>query len=1113
MLSRGEKTETLRDRWALVEAFFKEKGLVRQHLDSYNDFIENRLQQVIDDIGGIDLDIEGIHVEFGRVAVGEPWFREADGSHSRDMDATPNHARLRNMSYTAPIYLEMSIVRNGHKDPPQTVYIGEIPVMLKSKICKLYRKTDEELIAMGEDPLDPGGYFIINGSERVIVVQDDLATNSILVERDERLGVEVAKVFSSRRGFRALVVVERKKDGLLRVSFPAVPGQLPFVVVMRALGLVRDRDIVEAVSDDPEIVRELFENLREGIEIKTERDALDIIGKRVAIGQAKSYRLQRAQEVLDKYLLPHIGSSPEDRITKAYFLGSMVEKVVELALGRRSVDDKDHYGNKRLKLSGDMLENIFRVALVNLIKDIKYQLERSYARGRELNLRTAARADLLTEQIRHTLATGNWPGGRTGVSQLLDRTNYIATLSHLRRIISPLSRSQPHFEARDLHPTHWGKICPCETPEGPNCGLVKNLALTAEISTGTDEGVVEKMLYKLGVSPIKKGGERRGKAVVFLNGRLIGTVEDGAKFAEEIRNKRRRGELDGQVNIRFKSDTSEVVIWSDAGRVRRPLIVVEKGKPLVTDQHVEMVRTGRLSWSDLVGSGLIEYLDADEEENSRIAVNPDELTPQHTHLELHPLTILGISAALIPYAEHNQSPRNTYGANMAKQALGVFATSFHARADTRAHFLHYPQIPMVRTRVMDVIGFDKRPAGQNVVVAIACYGGYNMEDALILNRDSMERGFGRTTSFSIYEAEEGRYSGGQRDKFEIPSEEIRGYSDASHYSNLGEDGIVEVESRLSGEDVVIGKTSPPRFFEETDEFGVKVEQGRRESSVRMKPGEEGISDMVYTVMTAEGNKSVRVRVRSLRIPEIGDKFASRHGQKGVVGLIMDGVDMPFTESGVVPDIIINPHAIPSRMSIGQLLEMIAGKAGALAGTRIDGTTFEGVSEEEIRKILLDNGFTPLGKEVMYNGMTGEIIPSEIFIGICYYQKLHHMAADKIHVRSRGPVQVLTHQPTEGRAREGGLRFGEMERDCLIGYGAARLLRDRLLESSDKFDSLVCGKCGHFAVHDRKRNRMYCPFCGEESEIYTVEMPYAFKLLLDELRSMCLDTRLKLRERA
>ncbi|MEM4202372.1 MAG: DNA-directed RNA polymerase subunit B'', partial [Candidatus Hadarchaeum sp.] len=810
----------MQDTWSLVEAFFREKGLVRQHLDSYNDFIDRGLQQVIDEIGGIDLDIEGVKVKFGKIHLDPPSTKETDGSRP---PLFPSEARLRNLSYTAPIKLEMKLVKNGREQAPEEVYIGELPVMLKSKICRLYGLDEQQLINVGEDPLDPGGYFIINGSERVIVTQEDLASNAILVERDEHMGTEVAKVFSTHRGFRSLVVVERKRDGLLRVAFPAVPGQVPLVVIMRALGIESDKEIVSAVSEDPEIIRELFENLQEAIDVKTKEDALDIIGKRVAIGQTREYRLQRAQEVLDKYLLPHIGSKPEDRIAKGYYLGSMAEQVIELALGRRDVDDKDHYGNKRLKLAGDLLENVFRLAFLNLTRDIKYQLERAYARGREMNLRTAARADVLTERIRHALATGNWPGGRTGVSQLLDRTNYIAAISHLRRVVSPLSRSQPHFEARDLHPTHWGRICPCETPEGPNCGLVKNLALMAEISTGTDESKVERLVYKLGVNRITKGSERKGKAAVYINGRLVGTAENGKSLVDELKRHRRKGDLDEQVNVAFREDTNEVRINTDAGRVRRPVVVVEGGKSKLTPEAIEMVKEGKMNWRDLVQAGIVEYLDAEEEENVYIAVYENQLTPEHTHLELHPLAILGISAALVPYAEHNQSPRNTYGANMAKQALGLTTTSIHKRVDTRGHFLHYPQVPLVKTRVMDAVGFDRRPAGQNLVVAIATYGGYNMEDALIVNSASIDRGMGRTTFYRIYEAEEARYPGGQEDKFEIPSEEIRGYADASLYRNLGEDGITEVESVVKGEDVLIGRTSPPRFLEEIDEFGLAVE--------------------------------------------------------------------------------------------------------------------------------------------------------------------------------------------------------------------------------------------------------------------------------------------------
>jgi DNA-directed RNA polymerase subunit B" len=484
------------ERNPVLELFLKRRELVKQHIDSYNDFIENRLQSIIDETGEIATDVN-IGVKLGKIKVENAEIVEADGSRR---NVTPLEARLRNMSYFSPIKLEMGLIKI-HEDETRDekemewVTIGQMPTMLRSNRCNLSGLSNEELIKHGEDPLDPGGYFIVNGSERMLVTIEDLAPNKIILEKSERYSkvTEVAKVFSKRGGFRALTTVQRGKDGMITISFPSVPESLPLIVIMKALGLETDKEIVTAISSEPEIVQKLLENLEEYLDIKNSEDAIEVIGKKVAHGQTAEYRVKRAAQVIDRYFLPHLD-----------YLGRMVERVFELAFNKRTVDDKDHYANKRLRLAGDLLDDLFRVSFYNLARDMKYQLERQAARGKEPSIQTAVRRDVLTERIRHALATGNWVGGRTGVSQLLDRTTYMSVVSHLRRVISPLSRSQPHFEARDLHPTQFGRICPTETPEGPNCGLVKNLAISTELSTGSKATDVEKVLTELEVTPIHK---------------------------------------------------------------------------------------------------------------------------------------------------------------------------------------------------------------------------------------------------------------------------------------------------------------------------------------------------------------------------------------------------------------------------------------------------------------------------------------------------------------------------------------------------------------------------------------------------------------------------------
>jgi len=1110
---------TTEQRWMITESFFKARGLVRQHLDSFNDFLRNKLQEVIDEQGEITTEIPGLKIKLGKIRFDKPGIRETDRGPLREI--TPMEARLRNLTYSVPLYLTMIPIENNIEGEPVEVYIGDLPIMLKSIADPTATLPPEKLIEIGEDPKDPGGYFIVNGTEKVIVAQEDLATNRVLVDYGKSGSniTHVAKVTSAAAGYRVQVVIERLKDSTIQVSFATVPGKIPFVILMRALGFTTDRDIVYAVSLDPEIQNELLPSLEQASSITTVEDALDFIGNRVAVGQKRENRIQKAEQVIDKYFLPHLGTSPEDRKKKGYYLASAVNKLLELYLGRREPDDKDHYANKRVRLAGDLFTSLFRVAFKAFMKDLVYQLEKSKVRGRRLSLTALVRADIITERVRHALATGNWVGGRTGVSQLLDRTNWLSMLSHLRRIVSSLARGQPNFEARDLHGTQWGRMCPFETPEGPNSGLVKNLALLAQISVGINESTVEKFVYDQGVlkvediiTKVTEEGEDIEKYLtwskVYINGRLVGYYPDGKELAEKIREARRSNKLSDEINVAHivTEYINEVRINCDSGRVRRPLIVVKDGKPLVTEQDIERVSKGEITFDDLVKEGKIEFLDAEEEENAYIALNPEDLTKEHTHLEIWPPAILGITASIIPYPEHNQSPRNTYQSAMAKQALGLYAANYQIRTDTRAHLLHYPQKPLVKSRMLDVIGYNERPAGNNAILAVMSYTGYNMEDAIIMNKSSVERGMYRSTFFRLYVTEEVKYPGGQEDKIMVPEAGTKGYKGKDYYRLLEDNGIVPPEVDVKGGDVLIGKVSPPRFLQEFKELA--PEQAKRDTSIVTRHGEMGTVDLVLVTETAEGNKLVKVRVRDLRIPEIGDKFATRHGQKGVIGMLISQVDMPYTPKGVVPDIILNPHALPSRMTIGQIMEALAGKYAALTGKIADATPFiETPKINEIKKGILESGFLPDGTEVVYDGRTGQKVKNRVLFGVVYYQKLHHMVADKMHARARGPVQILTRQPTEGRAREGGLRFGEMERDCLIGFGTAMLIKDRLLDNSDKVTVYVCDQCGYIGWYDRNKNKYVCPIHGDKTTLHPVTVSYAFKLLLQELMSMVIAPKL------
>ncbi len=587
------------------------------------------------------------------------------------------------------------------------------------------------------------------------------------------------------------------------------------------------------------------------------------------------------------------------------------------------------------------------------------------------------------------------------------------------------------------------------------------------------------------------------EAEVFINGKYIGKVANPKQFVEDIRLERRIGNLPKFLSVYYEEESNQVYIWTSEGRAMRPLIVVKDGKPLLTKKHIEQLQNNQIGWDDLVKQGVIEYIDASEEENLLVAFTEEELTPEHTHLEIAPYAMLGLVTSLVPFGQHNHGVRMLQGSKNQKQGIGIYSLNYLLRMDTDVNILHYPQKPIVRSFLQQGKDLEYHSFGQNLVVAVMAYKGYNIEDAIIVNKGSIDRGMGRSTYFIPESAEELRYLGGLTDTITIPDKDVKGYRTEEAYRLLEEDGVIYPEAEVKPGEVLIGKVSPPRFLTSMQDYALGA-MVRRESSTTTKKGHDGVVDMVILTESAEGNKLVNVRVRSTRIPEIGDKFTSRHGQKGVIGLILPEEDVPFTSKGIRPDIIFSPHSVPSRMTVAHLLEILAGKVGALSGRYIDATIFESEKEQDLRKELESFGFNSAGTEVMYDPLTGRQYIAEIFIGNIYYLRLKHLVKNKMQVRATGPVQLLTRQPTEGKVKEGGLRLGEMEKDTFIAHGASLLLKERF--DSDKTFIPICNKCGILAIYDFRKDKAYCPLC-DGTDIDWIETSYAFKLLTDELKTM------------
>ena len=1075
----------------VVKKYLQSHSLVESNIISFNEFLEHRIQEIVDEIGK-SIENEDFEIKLGKISVGKPTITEADGSNARIM---PYEARIRNLTYSAPLYLEITVKKDGHVDS-DIVEIGRIPIMVRSKICNTQNMTKEELIKSYNDPLDPGGYFIIKGNERVMVMAEDLAENQPFIEETKKNEVTL-KLFSLKGTYRIPITISEGKNGIFEVSFSRFKD-IPAIILLKALGLTKESDIARYFGKETDSV---IVNLYEFVNISEKEDAMMFMAEKTNLQGTKKEILDRVKQRIDSYFFPHIGQSKEDRMKKAVTLCKLIKQYLIAKDKPELRTDKDHYANKRVRLSGDLLATLFRVNLGILIRDIQYSLQKSSKRRKFFLIKVLAKSTLFSHRIESAIATGAWTGERSGVTQNMDKTNYLATISQLQRVSSMLESEQENFKARTLHPTHYGRFCPIETPEGTEIGLRKNLSILSRVSTRVelDENKFFKDLESIGL-------EREGADgfEVFFNGLYIGNVKNSKEFVKEIRDKRRNSQLPKQLSVREDCGLQNVAISTEPGRVLRPLIVVEKGVSKLKNKDLIQLEQNETNWEELLKQGIIEYIDAAEEEEAFIALSEESLSDEHTHLEIDSISLMGVVTSLVPYANHDQSSRLNRGSKTQKQALGLYAANYLCRLDTDVSILQYPQKPLVRSFVYD--NLNTYPAGQNLIVGVTTFEGYNMEDALVLNKGSLDRGVGRSFYFRPYSAVEMNYAGGLKDDIIVPDKDVSGYKIEESYKNLEEDGITYPEADIEEGEVLIGKVSPPKFLSEAREISVRT---KKDSSVSLRQEEKGIVDAVFVTEDDEGNRVVHVKTRDHRIPEVGDKFATAHGQKGVVGAIVPEEDIPFTISGIRPDVLFNPHGLPSRMTVGYLLELLAGKVGSLRGEIIDGTPFSGESKDNLENQLEKLGLRYDGKEIMYNGITGKKMVSKIFVGNLYYLKLKHMVGNKIHGRASGKVALLTRQPIEGRSRGGALRLGEMEQQALVAHGASLLLKERY--DSDKIVLPLCTKFGSIAIEDNIRNKKICPQCSSE-EAEMVEVSYAFKLLVEELQGLHINTRFKLKNK-
>lgn len=1128
----------------IVENYFKTHDIAQHHINSFNSFITKGIKEIVNANDCVTSEVDpNWYVKYLDIKIGTPEIRDGQNKHS----LTPQECRLRDLTYSSPIYVDIEYTRGQEVLTQKNLLIGRMPIMLRSQNCVLYKKNYDDLLQFQECPLDPGGYFIINGSEKVILMQEQASKNRIFTFKNDTDIVCEVTCISTEKKSRLMLQINKKGqvgnfnffklNSVFNVKFHLQivvkhnlfpKDGIPVFILFKAMSGLSDMEIASLILRNIPQSMEIFKILLPSIEhcyelkILSEISALEYIGKKITLSRESSkHPASIAFEVIYNSVLTHIPVINDSFYPKVFYLAFMVRRLLLAHTDPdKHIDNRDFYGNKRLELAGTLIGFVFEDAFkrynssimvfdgffnyfILIIFIFKATANKYIPKVKvcQFDVTKHMTSNLITHALNNAIATGNWSIrrfriNRIGVSQVLSRLSNLASLGMLTRINSQFEKTRKTTGPRSLQSSYWGIVCPSDTPEGESCGLVKNIALMCQISTEDNDKEIYRLCSESGYV-IAYGIVDFDKLDIdvyylFINGVIVGYITNPCVFTSIMRNHRRCKRISKFTSI-YKNDCHQAVyITSDAGRLCRPYVIVdENGYQRLTHQHVEFVERDLMTFNDLIDMGIIEYLDMNELNDCFIAINEHAILPgKTTHMEIEVFTILGICASIVPFPHCNQSPRNTYQCAMGKQAMGVIALNQNLRNDSLLYTIQYPQYPLVQTKPMKM--FNWIPAGQNPTVAVMSYSAYDLEDATVLNKSSIEFGYARCFVYKNAKIDLKTYPNRScRDVLSYPKLE-----DSSkfkcRYAALEPDGIASPESVVQEEQFLVNKQSPDLMTNESL-FG-DAQTKYRSNPLVYRTSNPSVIDKV-TISNNDEDVIIKVLYRQMRAPIVGDKFSSRHGQKGVIGAIFNKALMPFTGDGISPDTIMNPHGFPSRMTVGKLKEMTAAKAAALKGTIHDATVFGGTSMDECFEIMHQHHRLYSGKELVVSGITGELIPDEVYIGPIYYQRLKHMVSDKVHSRSIGPTTSLTRQPTEGRSRDGGLRVGEMERDCLIGHGTSFSLLERFMFSSDSYEMEICNSC-NFIVAAK-----FCMKCNSSENLIKVRIPYAFKLLAQELFSM------------